>query len=372
VDRHNFAESLGTLGVTEEQVDLLGSAEGFCRERSPVSRVRELMVTPRGYDAHVWAEIGALGWLGIAVPEAFGGVGLGLAEVVPVMEQMGRRLLETPFFATTLAGQAILKGGTAAQKGEWLPKIAGGMAATVALSEDNGDWDLGNVAATAMADGDGYVLSGTKTFVQHAEVAELIVVSAKVEGEVGLFLIAGHLPDAALRREIVIDETKRSYELNLDGLRAERLDSAPLGHIDLVANLLGAAELVGGAQAVIDYTVEYLKTRTQFGKPIGAFQALKHPTVDAYMGYEKARSLLYAAAHSFGDQGKAEVATRMAKARGETALAYAADRSIQFHGGFGFTYDCDAQLYRRRAIWGASQWGDAVWQKRRLAEILLN
>jgi len=146
---------------------------------------------------------------------------------------------------------------------------------------------------------------------------------------------------------------------------------ATLNHIHLAANLLSAAELTGGCQSCIDYTVEYLGTRKQFGKLIGAFQALKHPTVDAFVDYQKSRSLLYTAAFNFGQQGEGEIAVRMAKAKAEEVASFAADRSIQFHGGFGFTYDCDAQLYRRRAIFHASQYGDARYHKRKLAELLL-
>jgi alkylation response protein AidB-like acyl-CoA dehydrogenase len=186
------------------------------------------------------------------------------------------------------------------------------------------------------------------------------------------------LAPGALRREVIIDETKRSYALTLDRLEVSEdslMDPAraasALHHIHLTANLLAAAEMCGGTQSVIDYTVDYLKTRVQFGKLIGSYQALKHPIVDAYVGYEQARSHLYSAAHCFNEQGVGEIATRMAKAQADTAMSFAADRAIQFHGGFGFTYDCDAQLYRRRAIWHASQYGDAAYHKAKLADLLL-
>ena len=180
-----------------------------------------------------------------------------------------------------------------------------------------------------------------------------------------------------MRREIIIDETKRSYELTLDrivvpenALMDKGLTPAALQRVDLAANLLSSAELVGAAQSCIDYTTDYLKTRKQFGKLIGSYQALKHTIVDAYVRYEKARSLLYAAAHSFEEQGKGEVATRMAAVGAGRALSFAADRSIQFHGGFGFTYDCDAQLYRRRAIFHDSLYGNTRWHKKKLAGLL--
>ena len=367
------------IGFTEEQVDLLSAAERFCREKSPMEKVRSLMETERGYDADVWKEIGALGWLGISIPEEYGGVGLSLTELVPVAEQMGRRMMHTPFVSTTLAAQAIVMGGTEAQKAEVLPQIAEGAAATLALSETNGDWDLENISATVTPDGSGYALSGTKTFVADLRAAKWIIVSIKLNDNIALAVIPkSSIPDSAIRRETIIDETKRSYELNLEGIiigaadimdRAKR--EAALKHIHLAANLLGAAELTGSCQSCIDYTVEYLGTRKQFGKLIGAFQALKHPTVDAFVDYQKSRSLLYTAAFNYGQQGQGEIAVRMAKSKAIDAAAFAADRSIQFHGGFGFTYDCDAQLYRRRAIFHASQYGDARYHKQKLAELLL-
>jgi len=369
----------GQIGFTEEQIDLLGAAERFCREKSPMEKVRNLMESERGYDPEVWKEIGALGWLGIAIPEAYGGVGLSLTEVAPVAEQMGRRMMHSPFVATTLAAQAILMGGTEAQKSEVLPQLAEGNAATLALSENTGDWDHNNISATATASKDGYSLSGTKTFVADLEAAQWVIPSVKLKGNIALVIIPRtSIPDSAIRRETIIDETKRSYELTLDGIgigAGDIMDTAKtqatLNHIHLAANLLSAAELTGGCQSCIDYTVEYLGTRKQFGKLIGAFQALKHPTVDAFVDYQKSRSLLYTAAFNFGQQGEGEIAVRMAKAKAEEVASFAADRSIQFHGGFGFTYDCDAQLYRRRAIFHASQYGDARYHKRKLAELLL-
>lgn len=371
--------NLGQIGFTEEQIDMLNVAENFCREKSPIEKVRKLMTDDVGYDPDVWAEMGALGWLAIAIPEEYGGVGLSLTEVVPVAEQMGRYMMNSPFLSTTTTVQALVAGGTEKQKSDILPKIAAGQAATLALSEKNGDWDLSNIEAKATPHKDGYKLSGSKVFVMDLRVAEWVIISAKLDYNFGFFIVpTSAIPEKNIRRETIIDETKRSYELTLGGLvvgEEALMDatkaSATLDHIHLAANLLSAAELTGGCQSCIDYTVEYLGTRKQFGKLIGSFQALKHPTVDAFVDYQKARSLLYTAAYSFGKQGEGEIATRMAKAKADQAMSFAADRSIQFHGGFGFTYDCDAQLYRRRAIFQSSQYGDAQYHKAKLADLLL-
>ncbi len=368
----------GTIGLSEEQAQLLEVATNFCRDKSPVDKVRALLDDDLGYDPAVWQEIAELGWLAIAIPEEFGGVGLSLAEVVPVAEQMGRNLMATPFLATNIAAQAILAGGTETQKAEILPQIAEGAAATVALSEDNADWDLTNITVTATKGSDSYTLNGTKTFVCDMPSAKWVVISAQLDGKVALLIVdAALIPKEANRREAIIDETRRSYQVCLDGITVPAsalMNTAKtaqaLDHIHMVSALLLSAEMCGGAFSTIEYTLDYLRTRKQFDKIIGSYQALKHPIVDAHIGYEHARSHLYSAAYNFDNQGEQEVAVRMAKAQAGDAFSYAADRSIQFHGGFGFTYDCDAQLYRRRSMWCEHMNGDSTYHRQKLAELI--
>lgn len=372
-------QALGHLGITEEQVQLMDVAENFCRNKTNIPAIRHLMAG-EGWDKSTTEEIAAMGWFGIAIPDNYGGVGLSLAEAVPVAEQIGRRLMMVPFIPTTVAAQAILAGGTEAQKSNYLPKIAQTGRATIALSEKNGAFDLSAIEATATLEATGYGLSGQKILVENLDQSDVVILSAKVGGAVRLFVFeADIIPAPSMRREILIDETKKSFTLELDGLSLpesalmdEDKTDAALSRIELTAILLASAEQVGAAQACIDYTVDYLKTRKQFGKLIGSYQALKHTIVDTYVGYEKARSLLYAAANSIEEQGKGEVATRMAAVGAGRALSFAADRSIQFHGGFGFTYDCDAQLYRRRAIFHDSLFGNIRWHKKKLAGLLFN
>ena len=366
---------LADIGFSEAQGDLLEVATGFCRDRSPIASVRALMQSETGYDVACWREMADLGWMAIAVPEEFGGVGLSLAEVVPVVEQMGRNMLASPFVATTLAAQVLLGGGSELQKAEWLPQLASGAIATLALSEANGDWDLSHIDACAERDGERLNLSGQKHFVLWADSADLIIVSVLYKGEGAWVLLnRDDISATALRRETIIDETKRSFAISLDGISVPAsalIENADLQVLTDAALLSQSAEMVGGTQAVIDYTLSYLQTRKQFGKLIGEYQALKHPMVDAYIGYEKARSHLYSAAHNHGQQGRGCIAAHMAKASADKAYAFAADRAIQFHGGFGFTHDCDAGLHRRAAIFHASQHGDAAYHRSKLADLLL-
>lgn len=369
----------GRIGFSEEQSDLLNIATEFCLKRSPIEKVRDLMITEKGFDQAVWQEIADLGWLGVAIPEDYeGGVGLSMGEVVPIVEQMGRALMVSPFVPTILAAQVILAAGTNAQKDKYLPKIITGSIATLAVMEAEGHWDLTKCSATATIVDGRVELSGAKSFVSDAFFADIIIISVMCAGKPILLLLErDNIPDKALRRETLIDETKRSYELILDGLTcsesdflsADRVETALL-ELQLSKSLLSAAECCGGTQAVIDYTLDYLQTRKQFGKLIGSYQGLKHPIVDAFVSYEQARSHLYSAAHCFNEQGTGEIATRMARVQADRALSYAADRSIQFHGGFGFTYDCDAQLYRRRAAWHAAIYGDAAYHKKKLSSLL--
>ena len=366
------------IGLSEEQAQLIDIAAAFCRDKSPIDKVRSLLDDDVGYDAGVWQEIVELGWTGIGVPEEYGGIGLSMAEIVPLVEYMGRALMRTPYLANMVAIQAILKGGTEDQKQTLLPQLAGGKIAVLANCEDHADWNLENIACTASAKGDALVLNGTKYLVPHAVEADYVLASVTHDGAPALVIIeAAQLGADRLVREKIIDDTHRSYRLSLDGVEVSHnavmdvaLAGEALAHIELTGSLLLAADMCGGAYACIEYTLDYLKTRKQFGKLIGSYQSLKHTIVDAHQAYERARSHLYSAAFLFGQQGEGEMAVRMAKAEAGEAMSFAADRSIQFHGGFGFTYDCDAQLYRRRAIMGCALHGDARYHRRKLADLM--
>lgn len=366
------------IEFSEEQSMLLETAMDFCSNRSPIGAVRERIEDEKGFDPAEWQEMAELGWMGIAVPEAYGGLGLGLGSVVPVVESMGRALLCSPFFATTLAAQALTHGGSEAQKQNWLPRLTTGAVGTVALVEDDGDWDLTNVSAEAHEEGGKVALTGTKTFVMDAAIADIMIVSVRAGGELKLVLVEQNDIDAAnVLRDVVIDETRRSYTVTLDGVQVPAdnvLDTACVEPIQNAALLLLAAEIAGGAAGCLNVVVEYLNTRKQFDRLIGSYQALKHPTVDILLGMEAARSHLYHAATVIdGDDAKAtEIALRMAKAHGSRAFAFAGDRAVQFHGGFGFTYECDAQLFLRRALWCQYQYGDERYHRQRLAPLLLD
>ena len=363
----------------EEQAMLQDVAVNFCREKISIGEVRRQIASESGFDRELWKEIAELGWPAIAVPEQFGGSGLTLAEVTAIVEPMGRHLAGTPFVSTQLFIQGLLAGGTDEQQGDLLPKICGGAVGTVALFERDGDWDLDTIEATAAIEGDKVRLRGTKTLVCDAGVADLFLVSVALDGAPALAILSkADLPAERLRRETVIDETRRSFQIDLNGVSIPRSAlivgekaRAALKAIRDAALLLASAEAAGGIAGTLEVIVGYLNTRSAFGKKIGSYQSLKHTCADILIGLERARSHVYHAASLIAAGENADVALRMAKVEAGDSFVFAGDRSIQFHGGFGFTFDCDGQLFLRRALWLQYAFGDAAHHRRRLADMLL-
>ena len=374
-----MSEASFNIRYSDEQAMLADTAVSFLRSKSTFEHVRRYIGDAAGYDPDLWKEMADLGWLGIALPEEHAGTGLGAAELVSVCEPMGQYLMASPFLATTLAGQALLRAGSEEQKQAWLPRIASGEAiATLALSEPDGSWEPEGFAAKAETRGEGYRLSGTKTLVLDGQNADLVLIAVTLDGVPALLAAETERLAGRLRSEILVDETRRSARLDLDGLelpasaRLEDHATDALRYVYSLAWLLLAAEQAGGANGVFDLTLDYVKTRKQFGKVIGGYQAIKHPMVDIMMEIENTRSLLYYAATVFdGPGGESGIAARMAKAYATDAFRHAADRSIQFHGAMGFTYECHAQLFFRRAQWARHSFGDAAHHRRHLADLML-
>ena len=269
----------GRIAFSDEQSMLLDSAVTFCRERSPVASVRQLLTTDLGFDRGLWSEIAQLGWSGIAIPERFGGSGLSLGHTAVIAEPMGRHLLATPYVSTQLAIQGLLAGGSAAQQAAWLPRLADGGIGSVALFEDDGDWDLSRPQASATINGASAALQGAKTGVTDAAVADLLLVSVRLDGAPALAVLpTAGLAAGALQRETIIDETRRSYRLVLDGitLPADALITgsaarAALHAIHQAALLLAAAEAAGGIAGVLDVVVTSEKNRPVFEAGMDSF-----------------------------------------------------------------------------------------------------
>lgn len=367
------------LRFSEEQAMLLDVAREFCRDKSPMPSVRAQLETDSGFDPAIWDEMVALGWAGIALPESCGGSAMGVASVVPVVEAMGRAMLGTPLISTTLAAQLLLRAGGEERMEGLLSEIAAGTIATVALLE-NSDW--GDRSAGCTLDEDG-MLRGRKLFVPDAGVAAVFAVVIEHRGAPALAIVrSDQLPASAIAANTLIDQTKRSATVDFTGVSVGEANivtgaavASALRDLELLGALLVAAEATGSAASCLDTIVDYLKTRKQFGKLIGSYQALKHPAVDILCAVDSGRSFIYHAATLVGDgplDTDAEIACRMAKAHATETLLYAGDRGVQFHGGMGFTYECDAQLFIRRAQWSQQQFGDAQHHRKRLAALLFD
>ncbi len=367
------------ITFSEEQAMLLEVANSFCRDKSPVSVVRAQLASEDGFDRAQWLAMVRLGWSGIAVPEHFGGTGLSLAEVATITEPMGRYLMATPFLSTQLFIQGLLAGGSDAQKIAALGKICDGAIGSVATFECDGDWNLFEIDARAVMNGQTVSLSGVKTLVCDAGVAEFLLVSVCLAGEPALVLLsAAEIAATRRSREVIIDETRRSFRIDLDGLTVPvsslitgRNATAALNAIRDAGLLLVSAEAAGGIAGALDVIVGYLNLRTTFGRKIGSYQSLKHTSAEILIGLERSRSHLYHAASLLAAGQDADIALRMAKVESSDSFALAGDRGVQFHGGFGFTYECDAQLFLRRALWLQYSFGDATHHRRRLADRLL-
>ncbi len=375
----NMAPLSNRISFTDEQATLLDIATAFCREKTSIGTARRQIEQESGFDQELWNEMAGLGWSGIALPESYGGSDLTLAEVVAIVEPMGRNLAATPFVSTQIFAQALLAGGSDQLKRDLLREICSGSIGTVALFESDGDWDLAHIETSAVLEGEALRLNGVKTLVCDAAVADFVLASVNLSGAPALVVLRkADLPRERRTRETIIDETRRAFSIDLRGLSvpaaaliAGEQARAALKSIRDTALLLAAAEAAGGIAGVLDVTVEYLNTRSAFGRKIGSYQSLKHTCSEILIGLERARSHVYHAASLLAAGEDAEVALRMAKVEAGDSFVFASDRSVQFHGGFGFTFDCDAQLYLRRALWLQYAFGDATHHRRRLADLLL-
>ena len=378
------------IAFSDDQAMLLDAATRFCQDRASSLSVRAQLGSATGFERSVWHEIVQQGWLGIAIPEAHGGSGLGAGACAVVAEALGRHGLALPFASTQLCIQGLLAGGDEAQQTAWLPRLGQGAIGTVAVFEDDGDWDLSRPACKAEPSGDQLRLHGHKTQVTDAAVADLLLVSVLLDGAPALALLpASALAASQLQAETPIDETRRSARLELGGVTLPRsaLITGPaatdaLQAIQRAAWLLASAEAAGGMAGALALMVDYLNTRSAFGRKIGSYQALKHGCADILVALERSRSHLHHAATMLDEalaeaadaeaSARADIALRMAKAEAGDGLVQAGDRAVQFHGGFGFSYDCDAQLYLRRGLWLQAWFGDAQHQRRRLADAWLS
>ncbi|HTA57884.1 MAG TPA: acyl-CoA dehydrogenase family protein [Candidatus Baltobacteraceae bacterium] len=356
------------FGLTESQEFLKNSARQFFAGECPRAEMRRLMETDTAYDATLWSKLAEQGYTGIIFPEAYGGVGLGKVELMLLMEEAGRALLPGPFFSTVvLAGSVLDAVGTPGHKKKYLDPICKGeVRSTVAILEAGASWNLGDVRLSA-TNGN---LTGEKLFVSDAAVADFLIV---VTGN-GVFVVDSKARGLKITPMSGMDRTRKLYAVEFNNTPAEELGSlSNLPRAFDIATAALAAELVGGMQRTLDITVEYAKTRKQFGKPIGIFQAIQHQCADMYLETESSRSAVYYAGWALEESSSdATVAVSIAKMYCSDAARTVGNRGIQIHGGMGFTWENDLHLYYRRAKASETAFGDATFHRERIASMVID
>ena len=356
------------FGLTESQEFLKNSARKFFAGECPSAEMRRLMETDTAYDATLWSKLTDQGYTGIIFPEAYDGVGLGKVELMLLMEEAGRALLPGPFFSTVvLAGSVLDAVGATAHKEKYLAPICKGEArSTVAILEAGASWNPRDVQLNA-SNGK---LTGVKLFVPDAAVADFLIVVTRN----GVFVVDSKARGLKISAMSGMDLTRRLYVVELNNTPAEALGTgANLARALDVATAALAAELVGGMQQTLDVTVEYAKTRKQFGKPIGMFQAVQHQCADMYLETESSRSAVYYAGWALEENlPDAATAVSIAKMYCSDAARTVGNRGIQIHGGMGFTWENDLHLYYRRAKASETAFGDATFHRERIASMVID
>lgn len=345
------------FAFTDEQAMIAETVRGFFAENATSERTRKAMAAD-GIDRELWSSFATeLGLAGIGLPEEHGGAGLGMVEMAQVAEAAGAQVAALPLLGHVMIGQAIARGGSEAQKAEWLPRLAAGeLIATAAWASQ-----------LSVADGR---ISGTFPFLPHGASADLLLVHSGSEAWIVDFKGAG----VSVQAHVTMDQTRPFATATLDGAQAEQLadgDAAIAGAL-AAGWICLAAEALGGAQATLNRTVAYSKERVQFGRQIGSFQAYKHRLADMMIEIEQARSAVYWAACAV-DEGsdEARIALHSAKAFCADTFFMCAGNMIQLHGGIGFTWEHDAHLFFKRARSIQTLLGDGQWHREQVASAVL-
>jgi len=368
--------------LSKPQKLLKDSARDFLTRECKLDRVRELMETGTAHDDRLWQSIADQGWMGLIVPEEHGGLGLGLVELAVVAEEMGRACLPGAFLSTLTAAALVERAGSLEQRAKDLEPIAAGeLKATVAFLEEGASWEVDEIKLKATREGGNFQLAGRKLFVPDAAIADLLICVARDGNGLALLPVERGAEGLSVKATPSMDATRKLYEVTFADVSVAEADvfgadgdaRSALGQAIEVATVALCAEMVGGMQWVLDTTVEYAKTRQQFGRAIGSFQAVQHQCADMLLMTESARSATYYAAWALtaGDQS-ASVAVSIAKAYCSDAYREVGNRGIQVHGGIGFTWEHDLQLYYKRSKASEVMFGDAAFHRERIARFIVD
>jgi alkylation response protein AidB-like acyl-CoA dehydrogenase len=373
------------FGFSEEQEMLRDAAKRFLADNCSTKFVRQMMADATAHDPAFWGKLVGQGWPGLLIPEQYGGTNGTFLDLTVIAEEMGKAIIPGPFFAAAALGApAFIDGASDALKKEFLPKMAEGkFIATVAIAEGAGRFDAGGIEIKASKKGSGYTLTGEKFFVPDAQVADAIIVAARTgggNGEDGITLLCVPAKEkgVTVTQLKTVDMTRRMCHVKFDNVQADVVIGKENGGWTTLRRVLDvataalSAEMVGTAQKALDIAVDYAKTRVQFGKPIGSFQAVKHKCVDMMVSVENARSLTYYACWTVDERvPEAATAVPMAKAYASDMAKNVTSEAIQVHGGIGFTWEHDMHLYHRRALAGEANLGNAPIHREVVAKTLL-
>ena len=375
------------LLLNEDQEMLRDAAAGFLQENAPVSAFRELRDkdSSQGFSKELWTEMAQMGWAGILVPEEFGGSEFGMVGAGLIAEEMGKHLTASPFLSTSvLAATAFTKFGSDEQKERHLPKISSGNGVYALAVDENSKHAPAKTALKAEQSGNGFKLSGTKTFVAYGHLADHIIVAARTSGAAGekdgitLFLIDAAADGVEKTASMMVDSSGfarlqfTNVEVNADAVIGEIDEGfAPLEAILNAGRACLAAELVGCARQAFNTTVTYINERKQFGVPVGSFQALQHRAAHLHTEIEMAKAVTLAALQSIEvDDIAAWRFAALAKTKVSQVALLAAQEGIQMHGGMGMTDAFDIGLYLKHVRVAGELFGDASWHANRIAEAL--
>jgi alkylation response protein AidB-like acyl-CoA dehydrogenase len=361
------------FSFTPDQTLLKNSARAFLDEHCKPATVRLLWDDTRGESEAMWKEMAQLGWLGLSLPEAHGGSGLGMVESAILLEELGRAAYPGPYWPTALVATAIAEGGSDAQKKRWLAAIATGDArGALTLLDADLDWNPESIATRAEKTTTGWSLTGLKRYVAWGHVADVLLVPARTPEGVSLFLVDPAASGLHSSPVMSMDPGTRLAHLTLDRVPVRNDDvlGAPgsatprLGRLLRRAGAGAAAEMLGAARRCLDMAVGYAKVREQFGQPIGSFQAIRHKCAEMLLETENSHSAVYYAAWAL-DAGAedAENAASIAKAYTADASRKVCGEAIQVHGGIGFTWEYDLHMYFKRAKALEAQYGDAEYHR---------
>ena len=362
--------------LTDEQQAIKSTAHDFLASRFKSERIREIAASESGFDEAGWKEMAELGWAGLALPEEWGGQGLGAVELAVLFEEMGYALAPSPLFSSTVVGLALAAGGSDEQKDRWLRPLAEGTLRGVpALVDADSAVEPMKFTMAAEPDGDGVILSGEKTLVADAESADFFLVAT---ADSCRHVVERGAEGVTVKPEESLDLTRRISTVSFDRVKVPAAATLPGGAEDyfpvfLRACVALAAESTGVAQRALEMSVEYAKDRQQFGRPIGAYQAVSHRCAQMLLETENSRSAVYGAAWAADAEPESlSLAASMAKAYASDAGWRVPDMAIQVHGGIGFTWEHDLHFFLKRGRANAALAGDAKWHHEQVADAVID